>query len=133
MREIKFRAWAGNREIQVADIDFVNGKAYGLGFDIQEAEDMAICKIDTVEQYTGLKDKNGKEIYEGDILAGVLGTAGRGAITRKEKPFTFQLVWARSCWNISAVSRYENSSYRWYPSFSECEVIGNIHENPELL
>jgi uncharacterized phage protein (TIGR01671 family) len=130
MREIKFRAWN------------VDSKTY-LPWQFLDTDSQfelyKCCEYPNgpgpwrLEQYTGLKDKNGQEIYEGDILAGVLGTAGRGAITRKEKPFNFQAVWDRSGWGLSAVSRYENSSYRWYPSFSECEVIGNIYENPELL
>ena len=92
-----------------------------------------IIKPETIGQFTGLRDKNGGEIYEGDILAGTLGTAGRGASTRREKPFNFQMMWYREGWNLSAVDRYCSSTYRWYPNADDCTIIGNIHENPELL
>ena len=135
MREIKFRAW-DKKCIEV----YGTGMSYGeheylddmLAFRFNHFESDNPSEI-IYEQFTGLRDKNGKEIYEGDILLGVLATAGRGAVTRKEKPFHFSVVWRAPSFHLSAVDRYSNSTYRWYPAFTECEVVGNIHENPELL
>lgn len=72
-----------------------------------------------VEQYTGLEDKNGKEIYEGDILQiddHILGD--------------FVVVWHNFGWKIKRSVGYESLSVH---KSEDCTVIGNIHENPELL
>jgi uncharacterized phage protein (TIGR01671 family) len=65
---------------------------------------------ETVGQYTGLKDKNGKEVYEGDILKGGI-----------YKSFFVEWDFEENGWNIT---EYGARSF---------EVIGNIYKNPELL
>ena len=79
-----------------------------------------------IEQYTGLKDKNGKEIYEGDIV------------------FFFTEHFDKATGGFDGEDEH-NATVEWFDSgFAfmdkipydpniECEVIGNIHENPELL
>jgi uncharacterized phage protein (TIGR01671 family) len=73
---------------------------------------------DTVGQYTGLKDKNGKEIYEGDITQDV--DTGK----------TFEIMYQGHMF-----MRYERKPmYMFYTLDGDClEVIGNIYENPELI
>ncbi|CAK1249360.1 YopX family protein [Fructobacillus cardui] len=135
MREIKFREWDQNRhEIYGGDIP---GMSYGnredfddmVGFrfahtesiDYEGTEEFKNKRI--LEQYTGLHDKNGKEIYEGDIV--------------QFKPFPYQrgvVIFEGFGFNIEGFwdSSYDCPSY----AFSEgnnYEVIGNIHENQELL
>lgn len=98
MREIKFRAW-----------DAIN-KFMGKTFTIFDNGELPSHPI--VMQYTGLKDKNGKEIYAGDILNGrILGTP-------------FQVQWYASQFR---------SGFGLPTSYKELEIIGNIYENPELV
>ena len=67
MREIKFRAWdtEKNKMVKVDTIDFYNGNVNDVDFYNQEIH---FGYSTVLMQYTGLKDKNGTEIYEGDIL-----------------------------------------------------------------
>lgn len=99
-----------------------NGQHYGFG-DFYEVDPETVC------QYTGLTDKNGKKIYEGDILKRILLPT-----KRIENVFRVKFVPVKSCFSaidlngsdVTFISDYINSNY-------EIEVIGNIFDNPELL
>lgn len=118
MRELKFRFWntlTGELE-KYSDLFFIRG-------------DGAICSNDAVEshleaeQYTGLKDKNGKEIYEGDIV--------QESNCKTVVEFSTEDVGSCGC----CVDRFWGSGFIVTISDNpeDCEVIGNIHENKELL
>jgi len=70
------------------------------------------------QQWTGLLDKHGKEIYEGDILES------------NHKLFRFEVIWSEDWAMFTVKGDSVGSLIRWA---TYCEVIGNIYENPELL
>lgn len=138
MREIKFREWDQNRhEIYGGDIP---GMSYGnredfddmVGFrfahtesiDYEGTEEFKNKRI--LEQYTGLHDKNGKEIYEGDLI-------------KFKYKILFKIEWFNTAfWAIPQAGRGSSQPLSNLYSISDknadyIEVIGNIHENPELL
>lgn len=130
MRELKFRAWTrrkpsmpwsqkfvaitGNGEQMVPIGGTFTGVWHILGDD---AEGLII------EQYTGLKDKNGEEIYEGDIVEYMTCYFGN------EKRHRKVVEWGE--WDSDDFGEPHNLGY--FDLNEYMEVIGNIHENPELL
>ena len=120
-REIKFRAW---REDFHSYCDFVTLECSmrWIGYTISWGIFLTTKNI-ILEQYTGLKDRNGKEIYEGDIV-------------EIDKYGKFQIIWNEwACkFDFDKIGKREREepllSQDWE---QEAEVIANIHENPEIL
>ncbi len=126
MREIKFRVWDKvDKQMKIPvliDFEMESVRVLcGSGY--------AVRKFDEIEflQYTGLKDKNGKEIYYGDIV-------------RRESLFSednLYEIYKIVVWNYGfyAIRRKDGSMLTMSDLFwvSDIEVIGNIYENPELL
>lgn len=129
MREIKFRAWDNVNKIMINAIFVGLGKVYGMTKTFKpskELEDVILM------QYTGLKDKNGKEIYEGDIVPIVIEDLGRSI-----KTVNGIVKFKRGQWNIEYFHPFQKEMYicNLYRLLKrrEKEVLGNIYENPELL
>ena len=119
MREIKFRAWVRRKKKMIGwdDIKFAIGSVF---------YDSSKGRYYDVMQYTGLKDKNGKEIYEGDILRYVTNDGKEHTIAIEQK-----LGWNCGC--CFPVWGWEFGIYEGVGETSDYEVIGNIYEQPELL
>lgn len=129
MRELKFRAWCEKIQYYFYDVAiYPNGvvarKSNALPDILTEGEthwhelDNAV-----IEQYTGLKDKNGKEIYEGDIVEYTTHYYGN------EKRHRKVVEWEE--WDSDDFGEPHNLGY--FNLSEYMTVIGNIHENPELL
>jgi uncharacterized phage protein (TIGR01671 family) len=121
MREKKFRAWdkKKNKMFNITEMRWkINGEFIGGGnswFDNFILSPSEVWSID-IMQYTGLRDKNGKEIYEGDI------TSSGWQILFCDGMFAPYYDFGRQ-------ERIEDIGPWWI----NCEIIGNIYENPELL
>jgi hypothetical protein len=109
MREIKFRAWDIENETIISDIQTCYDSNLGPAYGNCSFGDFLNDERWIVEQFTGLKDKNGREIYEGDILGARLpsGILACGEMTWNEK------------------------GARWsqFSPLKDFAILGNIHEN----
>ncbi len=118
MREIKFRAW-DKEENNFIYFDATDGLK-------SECDETYIrLNVRRIDQYTGLKDKNGKEIYEGDILLVTLQPYGCPQLE------TFKVIWNDSTARYNLLDKNDDG---WsLDNTNIIEVIGNIYENKELI
>lgn len=150
-RELKFRAWKkgfdGFRYIGSYD-DSERGSNYAVidnkhivecyadeNYEGDRKEFFEYLKIDCLEQYTGLKDQYGKGIYEGDIIK--VAETVKGYVTQDvegrwiifgddRKPIDGYIT-------LGELGKVPELNLRTILATEYCSIIGNIHENPELL
>lgn len=137
----KFRVWdeTQHKMLQVDCIEFIDGKAYWVEAspadgNVQGGNDGPVGGNSQLklEQYTGLKDANGKEIYEGDILDTSSRIGGK-LITDYLKVDWREDYAGFFCGETplyACLSEWDND-IKYPQTFPE--IVGNVHENPELL
>ena len=123
-REIKFRGKTESNQFIFGDIiQYENGdtaiferKITGYGYEATQISNRTKVDNGTIGQFTGLHDKNGKEIYEGDIISN---ESYKGVVVYKNGSFVLDL--GKSCGCV------------YLFCLDSLLVIGNIYDNPELL
>jgi uncharacterized phage protein (TIGR01671 family) len=127
MRQIKFRAWETISESMMSHKELI--PEYTRIFRLTKQKNIILM------QFTGLHDKNGKEIYEGDIIATKFYPAYVERISWRGKPDAIcEVYWDLCGFGLKAQGEADSR----YPGMHELnyehtEVIGNIYEHPELL
>lgn len=127
MREIKFRAWDKQGElIDGRDVVIQGDGSIGINDHIDDENfDYANKNSFILEQYTGLHDKNGKEIYENDIVHfNANGLSGLGIV-----------FWEQSTCQFAIKDIRRGRTDRTYPFWKDQKYVvkSNIHENADLL
>lgn len=120
-RTLKFKAWdkEDKKMEEVFMIDFQFEQAE-LRYTTRPFEDIVLL------EYTGILDKNGKEIYEGDIIIDTIGPQIKMIVK-----------WIDDCAGFRTTGNYNGETYVGYVGHENkfgrntCQVIGNIYENPE--
>lgn len=140
MREIKFRAWYKGESYPMDPDNLEEWEKPRMFYGVEKLYDGGVEGLGGVssfgalledeqyvlEQYTGLRDRNGREIYEGDIIDGMVVTYCGDQ---------------RACLGMNAGWYLQQGDFdRWAPLESRCNengdnwiVLGNIHEHPHLL
>lgn len=119
MRQIKFRAWDKADKVMFFPNSIMFDGAGTMMFEhanggIKHSSSRAYCEL---MQYTGLKDSNGVDIYEGDLIS--MATKFRRSDTKHCKTVSWVSSEYKCGWNVARGEIYE--------------VVGNIYQNPELL
>lgn len=125
-REIKFRAW------DKKDKRFWIPEKDGDWF-YRDKNEIKTVKDVILIQFTGLLDKNGKEIYEGDVIEHTItgpNHDGTGETSSRQKDL---IEWDSkgACFTIPHLYKYQNLPIEFHPD--TYEIIGNLYENPGLL
>lgn len=121
-REIKFRGLTNSGKWVYGCLVYTENISPAIYYEIGEGSVKELHWVyvnkESIGEFTGLKDKNGKEVYEGDIIQDM------------DMYHAFEVFWenehAQFAWSKNHIDDFSESC-------EDCEIIGNIKENPELL
>jgi hypothetical protein len=111
-REIKFRAWDNKQKLMLENVSVGTVRIWSKNIEAISADCIFM-------QFTGLLDKNGKKIFENDIL--------KIYYEGNQRSYLKEVKWLNDAINKGRWDALDNCA------FTSCEVVGNIFENPELL
>lgn len=120
MRQIKFRGWSEDHN-KFVEVDYIDLLRKGFGIQYRQSLSAVTWEFPDefiLSQFTGLTDKNGKEIYEGDILKYKI----QGTLQNDNYVVD-------TLENLYLDCNHSDPYYR----ITEMEIIGNVYENPELI
>lgn len=147
MREILFRGKAINRENGIFRTNYKNGDwVYGLitrqyderfenlPTEMRNTEGVTNIEVDyrSIGQFTGICDKNGTKIFEGDIIANDLNTFVI-RIGKYTPEYMSRVKYDSNICGVYAYCTKDKTSWHLPASIKTYQIIGNIHDNPELL
>lgn len=119
MREIKFKVFNKNEKNYLFDKIEIKTEILVNILNLTLTDDSELI----LQQFTGLTDKNNVEIYEGDIIKAKIGAMD----------FIFKVEFEHGKFMAVESDDDELTAFDLFTITDKCEVVGNIHENPELL
>ncbi len=145
MRTLKFRAWSTSQKKMYDRVLAGPGDPCSIVWDDERKDWLHFDEhCGEIMQYTGLKDANGREIYEGDILSGQLHRYGYEIGDAWNKPYTGVVQWVQrdqlcGYYLVDGEGEYMELLYAADRNVDfngdglHLEIAGNVHENPGLL